>query len=116
MKIRPDRGDVEAIAKLLIEARNPLITAGDEVTLCQAEAEVVELANLLGIPVTTIAGSLGNWSKPYPTRDPQFVGPFVPGGPFSSPVDVHFNVGSQVANSASRTPLPFPCETTRRDL
>jgi acetolactate synthase-1/2/3 large subunit len=32
MKIRPDHGDVEAIAKLLIEARNPLITAGDEIT------------------------------------------------------------------------------------
>jgi thiamine pyrophosphate-dependent acetolactate synthase large subunit-like protein len=96
MKIRPDRDDVETIAKRLIEARNPLITAGDEVTLCQAEAEVVELANLLGIPVTTVGGSLGNWSKPYPTRDPQFVGSFVPGGPFSSPVDVHFNVGSQL--------------------
>ncbi len=54
------------------------------------------LAYLLGIPVTTIGGSLGNWSKPYPTRDPQFVGYFVPGGHFSSPVDVHFNIGSQV--------------------
>src|SRR5580698_2175471 len=96
MKIRPDHGDVEAIAKLLIEARNPLITAGDEITLCQAEAEVVELATLLGIPVTTVGGSLGNWSKPYPTRDPQFVGAFVPSGHFPDPVDIHFNVGSQL--------------------
>jgi thiamine pyrophosphate-dependent acetolactate synthase large subunit-like protein len=96
MKIRPDRHDVEAIAKLLIEARNPLITAGDEITLCQAEAEVVELATLLGIPVTMLAGSLGNWSKPYPTRDAQFVGTFLPGGHFPGPVDVHFNVGSQL--------------------
>jgi thiamine pyrophosphate-dependent acetolactate synthase large subunit-like protein len=96
MKIRPDHDDVEAIAKLLIEARNPLITAGDEITLCQAEAEVVELANLLGVPVTTLAGSLGNWSKPYPTRDAQFVGAFVPGGHFPGPVDIHFNVGSQL--------------------
>jgi benzoylformate decarboxylase len=96
MKIRPDQHDVEAIAKLLIEARNPLITAGDEITLCQAEAEVVELANLLGIPVSTIASSVGNWSRPYPTRDVQFVGTFLPGGHFPGPVDVHFNVGSQL--------------------
>jgi thiamine pyrophosphate-dependent acetolactate synthase large subunit-like protein len=96
MKIRPDQHDVEAIAKLLIEARSPLITAGDEITVCQAEAEVVELANLLGIPVTMLAGSLGNWSKPYPTRDAQFVGTFLAGGHFPGPVDVHFNVGSQL--------------------
>jgi benzoylformate decarboxylase len=96
MKIRPDQHDVEAIAKLLIEARNPLVTAGDEITLCQAEAEVVELANLLGIPVSTIASSVGNWSRPYPTRDVQFVGTFLPGGHFPGPVDVHFNVGSQL--------------------
>jgi acetolactate synthase I/II/III large subunit len=100
MKIRPDRHDVEAIAKLLIEAKNPLITVGDEITLCEAETETIELANLLGIPVSGLAGSLGNWSKPYPTRDPLFIGAFVPLSRFPGEVDVHFNIGSQLGEHA----------------
>ncbi|MGA7329824.1 MAG: thiamine pyrophosphate-binding protein [Rhodomicrobium sp.] len=100
MKVRPDSRDVDAVAKLLIEAKNPLITAGDEITLCQAEPETVELATLLGIPVTGITGSLGNWSKPYPTRDPLFIGTFVPSSQFPGAVDVHFNIGSQLGEHA----------------
>jgi thiamine pyrophosphate-dependent acetolactate synthase large subunit-like protein len=100
MKVRPDPRDVDAVAKLLIEAKNPLITAGDEITLCQAEPEAVELATLLGIPVTVITGSLGNWSKPYPTRDPLFIGTFVPSPQFPGAVDVHFNIGSQLGEHA----------------
>ena len=100
MKVRPDRHDVEAVARLLIEARNPLITVGDEITFCEAEAETAELASLLGIPVSGIAGSLGNWSKPYPTRDPLFIGTFVPLARFPGDVDVHFNIGSQLGERA----------------
>jgi thiamine pyrophosphate-dependent acetolactate synthase large subunit-like protein len=96
MKVRPDRHDVETVAKLLIEAKNPLITVGDEITHCQAEAEAVELATLLGIPVSGLSGSLGNWSKPYPTRDPLFIGTFAPSSRFPGAVDVHFNIGSQL--------------------
>ena len=67
IRVRPDQRDVDTIAKMLIEAKNPLISAGDEVTSCQAEAEISILANLLGIPVTVGAGSaLGSWSKPSP--------------------------------------------------
>jgi acetolactate synthase I/II/III large subunit len=100
MKVRPERHAVEAVAKLLIDAKNPLITVGDEITICRAEAETVELANLLGIPVSGLAGSLGNWSKPYPTRDPLFIGTFVPLSRFPGEVDVHFNIGSQLGEHA----------------
>ena len=48
MRIRADQKDVEAVARLLIEAKNPLLSVGDEITLCQGESEVVELAELLG--------------------------------------------------------------------
>jgi acetolactate synthase-1/2/3 large subunit len=100
MKVRPDRRDVETVAKLLIEAKNPLITVGDEITHCQAEAEAVELATLLGIPVAGSSGSLGNWSKPYPTRDPLFIGTFVASSRFPGAVDIHFNIGSQLGERA----------------
>jgi thiamine pyrophosphate-dependent acetolactate synthase large subunit-like protein len=97
MKVRPDQHDVDAIAKLLIEAKNPVISAGDEVTSCQAEAELSELASLLGIPVTVGSGSaLGSWSKPFSTRDPLFIGAFQRQSQFPGAVDVHFNVGDQL--------------------
>src|SRR5438128_695333 len=36
MRIRPDKDDVEKAARMLIEARNPLLSVGDEVAWCRA--------------------------------------------------------------------------------
>jgi benzoylformate decarboxylase len=103
MRVRPDQSDVETIAKLLIEAKNPLISAGDEVTSAHAEAQLVELAHLLGIPVAIGAGSaLGNWSIPFPTRDPLFIGAFQRESRFPGAVDVHFNIGDQVGERSMK--------------
>lgn len=97
MHVRPAAAEAEAIARLLIEAKNPLLSAGDEVTSCNAEAELVELAHLLGLPVTMCAGSaLGSWSKPFPTRDPLFIGAYQRESRFPGDVDVHFVVGDQL--------------------
>jgi thiamine pyrophosphate-dependent acetolactate synthase large subunit-like protein len=57
MRIRPDKEDVERVARLLVEARNPLITIGDDVTWCHAEQGAVELAEKLGIPVVSQAAA-----------------------------------------------------------
>jgi thiamine pyrophosphate-dependent acetolactate synthase large subunit-like protein len=103
MRVRPDQKDVDAVARMLIEAKNPLISAGDEVTTGHAEAELVELANLLGIPVTMGAGSaLGSWSKPFPTRDPLFIGAFQRQSRFPGEVDIHFIVGDQLGERPMR--------------
>ena len=39
MRIRPDKDDVEKAARMLIEAKNPLISVGDEVTWCRGDKE-----------------------------------------------------------------------------
>ena len=52
MRIRPDKDDIEKAARMLIEAKNPLMSVGDEATWCRAGKELVELAELLGLPVT----------------------------------------------------------------
>ena len=62
---------------MLLEAKNPLISVGDEVTWCRGQKELVELAELLGLPVAGEMANLGYWSKPFPTRHPLFVGPHV---------------------------------------
>ena len=45
-----------------------LLSVGDEITWCRGDKELVELAELLGAPVAGEAGSLGYWSKPFPTK------------------------------------------------
>ena len=51
MRIRPDKDDIEKAARMLLEAKNPLMSVGDEVAWCRAGKELLELAELLGLPV-----------------------------------------------------------------
>ena len=46
MRIRPDKDDVEKAARMLIEAQNPLISVGDEITWSRGQKELIELAEL----------------------------------------------------------------------
>jgi thiamine pyrophosphate-dependent acetolactate synthase large subunit-like protein len=93
MKIRPDKDDVEKAARMLIEAKNPLMAVGDEITWCRGEKEVAQLAELLGLPVAGQSGGLGFWSKPFPTRSPLYLGPVLRQMRFPGQVDVLLNMG-----------------------
>lgn len=99
MKNRPSEADIMKAARMLIEARNPLLTVGDEITLCNAEQEVLQLAELLGLPVSG-QSEFGCWSKPFPTRHPLFLGPMQPGMPFPEGLDVRLNIGNRYAEDA----------------
>jgi len=77
----------------LIEAKNPLISIGDEITQCRGEKELLQLAELLGLPVSGQASSLGFCSKPFPTRHPLFIGAYLKTMRFPGAVDVHLNLG-----------------------
>ncbi len=94
MKIRPDSQDIQTVAKMLIEAKNPLLSVGDEITMSQGEVELNELAELLGLPVAG-QGAQGAWSKPFSTRSPLYVGPITRTMRFLGPIDVHLNIGGQ---------------------
>ncbi len=95
MKIRPDAVLVEQAARLLLEARNPLLYVGDEIVRCGAEKEVVELAELLGLPVTRGSGLLA-WSMPFPTRHPLYLGAYLREMRYPGEVDVMLNLGSRM--------------------
>ena len=103
MRIRPDKEDVERVARLLVEAQNPLITIGDDVTWCHAEQEAVELAERLGIPVVSqaAASALGFWSKPFPTRHPLYIGTQLRDMRFPGQPDVLLNLGNRIGERAS---------------
>jgi thiamine pyrophosphate-dependent acetolactate synthase large subunit-like protein len=101
MRIRPDKEDVEKAARILIEAKNPLISIGDDVTWARGEKEAVDLAELLGIPVASQHGGLTYWSKPFPTRHPLFVGPHLRNMRFPGKVDVLLNLGNRFGEYAA---------------
>ena len=95
MRIRPDKDDIAKAARMLLEAKNPLMSVGDEATWCRANKELVELAELLGLPVTGQAGSLGFWSKPFPTRHPLYIGPQLRDMRYPGKPDVLLNLGNR---------------------
>lgn len=93
MKIRPDPTLVEQAARLLLEAHNPLVYIGDEITQSGGQKEVVELTELLGLPVSRHSWSIG-WSKPFPTRHPLYVGGYLAEMRYPGIPDVLLNLGS----------------------
>jgi len=69
-EMRPKPDLVERTAKALLEAKQPMITAGSEVTRAGAHDELVELAELLGIPVAQNYSVFGD----FPWRHPLWAG------------------------------------------
>ncbi len=58
--------DVMASAKLLLEAKNPIVYAGQGVLYAEASEELTELAELLNIPVTTSMAGKGSIDERHP--------------------------------------------------
>jgi len=71
MRVRPNPAEVERAAKLLVEARMPLMIVGDEIYGAKAMAKAVKLAELLGMPVTQARQMFVN----FPEGHPLWVGP-----------------------------------------
>jgi len=101
MRIRPDKDDVEKTARALIEARNPLVSVGDEIAWCRAEKELLKLAELLGLPVSGQSLSLGYWSRPFPTQHPLYVGPLLRDMRYPGKPDLLLNLGNKFGERAS---------------
>ena len=66
MRVRPNPQEVERAARLLVEARMPLLIAGDEITTAKAAAKAAKLAELLGMPVTQVRQIYANFPETHP--------------------------------------------------
>ena len=66
MRVRPNPAEVERAAKLLVEARMPLLIAGDEITTAKAAQKAARLAELLGMPVTQVRQIYANFPETHP--------------------------------------------------
>src|SRR4249920_2800414 len=66
MRVRPNPTEIERAAKLLVEARMPVMIVGDEITGVKATAKAVKLAELLGMPVTQARQMFVNFPEAHP--------------------------------------------------
>jgi acetolactate synthase-1/2/3 large subunit len=100
--------DVEAAARVLVEARRPLLHAGQGVLYAEASSELQELAELLQAPVmTTLEGK-----SAFPENHPLSLGTGG-GGVMAGPVyqflpkaDVIFGIGCSFTRHGMATNLP----------
>jgi benzoylformate decarboxylase len=68
---RPDPAAARRIARMLAEARNPVILTGDNMAINDASREVAALAEAAGCPV--MQGTGRQWN--FPTNHPLYLGP-----------------------------------------
>ena len=90
MNVRPNAKSVEKTAKMLIEAKSPLLLLGPEVYQSGAQKEVVELAELLGISVC----ERGRWCQVFNNQHPLFLGPLRDKMRYPAKVDLFMNLGA----------------------
>jgi thiamine pyrophosphate-dependent acetolactate synthase large subunit-like protein len=102
MRVRPNPVEVQRAAKLLVEARRPLLIVGDEVYKAKAFDKVVQLAELLGMPVTQARAVYAN----FPQQHQQWIGN-IPGGRVESlsypgEPDVVINIGNKLQHNSTQ--------------
>src|SRR5262245_43614011 len=66
MRVRPNPTEVERAAKLLVEARMPLMLVGDEIYSGKSVNKAVKLAELLVMPVTQPRAMYANFPQVHP--------------------------------------------------
>jgi thiamine pyrophosphate-dependent acetolactate synthase large subunit-like protein len=91
-RVRPDASSVSEAARLLVEARRPLVIVGDEVWKSGAQAEMVGFAQKLGLPVTM--NGLQAYRN-FPVRHPHYLGNFSPGSAYVRGADLLIFAGAR---------------------
>lgn len=99
--------DIAAAAQVLLEARRPVINAGQGVLYAEATAELVELAELLQIPVMTTLEGKSAFPEDHPLS--LGTGAGVMPGPvyrFLRQADVVFAIGTSLTRHGMATNIP----------
>lgn len=100
MEIRPDAGAIQKAARVIWESSSPLLYVGPEVSQCDGRADLVKLAELLGIPVVQHR----SYFCDFPTSHPLHVGELGSGMLFPATYDCLINFGA-------RAPVRVPAGT-----
>jgi benzoylformate decarboxylase len=106
MRVRPNPDDIQRAAKLLVEARMPLMIVGDEIYKTKSAAKAVKLAEMLGMPTSQVRQLYAN----FPEAHPLWVGnmPAISMNSLTYPknVDVVLNVGNKFQHNGVNPIIP----------
>jgi thiamine pyrophosphate-dependent acetolactate synthase large subunit-like protein len=100
MELRPDTAAVERAARVLLESSSPLLYVGPEVSQSGGRGDLVQLAELLGIPVVQHRSFYAD----FPTTHPLHVGEYSANMRFPAKFDCLVNFGA-------RAPVRVPAGT-----
>jgi thiamine pyrophosphate-dependent acetolactate synthase large subunit-like protein len=95
MRVSAESARIEQAARMLIEAENPLLTVGLEVTKAGGQAELIELAELLGIPVMQGLSAYAD----FPNQHPLSLGWFTRFSGYLRRTDLMMLIGSQMPDA-----------------
>jgi thiamine pyrophosphate-dependent acetolactate synthase large subunit-like protein len=102
MRVRPNPAEVQRAAKLLVDARRPLLIVGDEVYKAKAFDKVVQLAELLALPVTQARAVHASFPQQHPLWVGGIPGARVESLTYPTDMDVVINIGNKLqVNSAA---------------
>lgn len=102
MSIQPNSRLVERAAEMLVESQSPMLYVGHEVWTSNARQSVVELAELLAVPVT----QAWSWAADFPTDHPLYFGSYFRPMRFpSSEIDLFLNLGANMPDQGSGAPM-----------
>ena len=102
-----DPRDVMAAARALLEARDPVLHAGQGVLYAEAGPELLELAELTAIPVMTTMGGKSAFPETHPLSLGSASGVMNrPVRHFLGKADLVFGVGTSLTRHPMTTPIP----------
>ena len=102
----PNPAEVERAAKLLVEAKMPLMIVGDEIYKAKAVEKAVEFAELLGMPVTQARQIYANFPESHPLWVGNLAGGKLDSLDFPKNPDVVINVGNKLQHNSPEPIVP----------
>jgi benzoylformate decarboxylase len=106
MRVRPNPDEIERAAKLLVEARMPLMVVGDEIYKAKAVGKAVKLAELLGMPVTQVRQLYANFPETHALWVGNVAGNSLNSLNYPKSTDVILNVGNKFQHSGPTPIVP----------
>jgi benzoylformate decarboxylase len=106
MRVRPNPDEVGRAARLLVEARMPLMVVGDEIHKAKAEAKAVKLAELLGMPVTQARQLYANFPETHPLWVGHLAGNSLNSLSYPKSADIIINVGNKFQHNGAAPIVP----------
>jgi thiamine pyrophosphate-dependent acetolactate synthase large subunit-like protein len=106
MRVRANPEEIERAAKLLIEARMPLMVVGDEIYKAKAVGKAIKLAELLGMPVTQVRQLYANFPETHALWVGALAGSSLNSLNYPKSADVIINVGNKFQHNGPAPIVP----------